>query len=290
MSALQLLVCPICHRGLVQKKNHLECSLAHRFPLVNGIPVFFEVHDQHHKHQQHYFEQFYAQYKKLPKLNWHKSYWQIAQKILAVQSHKLFVDLGTGTGWLAIAAAKSGCQVIAIDLTHKIVNRARHFAIQEGVADHILFVVADAERLPLRSKSVDYLTAVALIEHLLNDQEAAQEFARVLNVGGKLWIVTPNHLSEQPLIFKLIFRYWDRLLGHIRHYSVVQLEHMFRPFQLRIYSTNYIGHLIKLWQFVLHAVFRNDRLWWRLDAIDRSQHDKPSSINIAVAFTKTAQE
>jgi len=284
---LLYLACPQCGKNLKQQANNLICLNRHRFEIVNGIPVFHKTTGNiHHQHQERYFNNFYSQYDRLPKLNWHQSYWQNAAADLAIAPGKLFADIGTGTGWLAIEAARAGCQVIAVDLTIDIIHRAKQFAQVEGVDERILFVVADAEHLPLSSGVVDYLAAVALIEHLPNHRRAAAEFSRVLGKGGKLWVVAPNELSNQPLIFKLIFKFWDQMLGHFRHYSPASLEKLFKPFGFRKQSVRYVGHLVKLWQFILQALLRNDRLWWYLDRFDRKQYDKPSSINVAVSFKK----
>lgn len=198
----------------------------------------------------------------------------------------LLVDLATGTGWLAIAAAKAGLWVLATELTYKIALRAQQFAEQEGVGKRILFVVADAEHLPFTNNSVDYLAAVALIEHLPHEKQAAKEFARILRRGGKLWLGTPNDLRFQPLIFKAILFLYDRMVGHFRHFSRQDLQKMFGNVGLKETSYHYIGHLIKLWQLMIHAILRNDRLWWKLEAIDKRQQRLPSSINIIATFKK----
>lgn len=281
-----ILVCSSCGSSLKRATGSLWCSHGHRFGVRDGIPIFFEVKDNHHRHQEHYFEKFYAQYDRLPQLNWHKRYWNLLIDDHSPKKDKLLVDLATGTGWLAIAAAKAGLWVIATELTHEIARRAQQFAEHEGVAKRMLFVVADAEHLPFANNRVDYLTAVALLEHLPHEKQAAQEFARILRRGGKLWLVTPNDLRFQPLIFKAILFFYDRVLGHFHHFSRQDLQKIFGNVGLKETSYHYVGHLIKLWQLMIHAIVRNDRLWWILETIDERQQQLPSSINIIATFKK----
>lgn len=284
--ALSFLACPRCGKRLQLKRDYLTCASNHRFDIREGIPIFYEVRSVHHKHQEHYFENFYAQYDRLPELNWHQSYWELASQDLEIKPGKLLADVGGGIGWFAIAAARAGCQAVVVDLTLDIVRKAKQFATKAGVADKMFFVVADAEHLPFQSNRLDYLAAIAIIEHLPGKQRAAREFVRVLKRRGKLWIVTPNDLNVQPIIFKLIFHFWDKMLGHFHHYSFRSLNKLLKPYGALPYSYRYIGHMVKLWQFLLHAIFRNNRLWWWLEKFERNQHLNPASINIAVAFEK----
>ena len=62
--------------------------------------------------------------------------------------------------------------------------------------DHI-FVEADATRLPVRDRSVDFIFNSEMIEHLLPSQSEAMlaEFMRVLRPGGKVLLTTPNGLE-----------------------------------------------------------------------------------------------
>ena len=52
-------------------------------------------------------------------------------------------------------------------------------------------VVADAHRLPYQNESVDAVHCVAVIEHLSDPKQAAQEIFRVLKKGGRAYIDTP---------------------------------------------------------------------------------------------------
>jgi ubiquinone/menaquinone biosynthesis C-methylase UbiE len=65
-----------------------------------------------------------------------------------------------------------------------------------------VFVEADATRLPIRDRSVDFIFNSEMIEHLQPAQSEAllAEFARVLKPGGRVLLTTPNGLEYRRLL------------------------------------------------------------------------------------------
>lgn len=55
------------------------------------------------------------------------------------------LDLGTGSGILALQAARRGAEVVAVEADPQLVAVAREIAARHGLADRIAFVNADAE-------------------------------------------------------------------------------------------------------------------------------------------------
>jgi len=99
------------------------------------------------------------------------------------------LDLGCGAGLDSLLAAERvGARgiVVGIDFGIEMVTQARAAARAAG-ASNVIFCQADAERLPLRSKSMD----AALVNGIfnLNPARAAifSELARVMKPGGELW-------------------------------------------------------------------------------------------------------
>ncbi len=62
-----------------------------------------------------------------------------------VRAGEAFLDVATGTGNAALAAARRGASVTGIDLTAELLEVARRRAEQERL--HIDFAVGDAEQL-----------------------------------------------------------------------------------------------------------------------------------------------
>jgi len=96
-----------------------------------------------------------------------------------------FLDLGTGSGILAIAAAKLGyAPVRAIDLDPAAVRVARANARRNGVSRKIQIVCQDVAKLPLRPPQHYDLICANLLSTLLVSQR--KRIVRQLKPGGSL--------------------------------------------------------------------------------------------------------
>jgi SAM-dependent methyltransferase len=106
---------------------------------------------------------------------------------LAPRRGERWLDIGTGTGAVALRAAYAGADVTGVDLSPVMVDTARRLAGEQGVG--IRFEVGDAERLPYEDASFD-VVASALGVFLAPDHAAAgRELARVCRPGGRLGVV-----------------------------------------------------------------------------------------------------
>jgi len=91
------------------------------------------------------------------------------------------LEVGVGTGLLALPLAERGFRVDAFDLSEPMLHRLREKSPASGIG----LVVSDATRLPFRSVSFDgaYLRHVL---HLVPDWHAAlAEVVRVVRPGGR---------------------------------------------------------------------------------------------------------
>ncbi len=98
----------------------------------------------------------------------------------------VLVDFGTGHGFYAVAMAKklsdmkSGGFVIAIDFSRKMLHRALDFAEKNRVGPDILWVVADVEKTPIESGSVDRVTCGGSLNEYQQPETAVAEACRIL--------------------------------------------------------------------------------------------------------------
>ena len=95
------------------------------------------------------------------------------------------IDLGTGAGFTAFAAAQYAGLVVASDLTLEMLHETRRIA-----ADRRLHNVAlcrnRAEELPFASDSIDLVTCRAAGHHFTDLGAAFDEIHRILKPGGSL--------------------------------------------------------------------------------------------------------
>ncbi|MHB1681834.1 MAG: 50S ribosomal protein L11 methyltransferase [Bacilli bacterium] len=104
-----------------------------------------------------------------------------------VQSGVRVLDIGTGTGILAVAAAKLGAaEIIALDIDEHAVRAARNNALQNGVSDrlhaHVSDLLAD---LPAGERGFDIVTANLLADLI---RRLLPKIGDYMNPGGLLMV------------------------------------------------------------------------------------------------------
>ncbi|MGH6719495.1 MAG: class I SAM-dependent methyltransferase [Alphaproteobacteria bacterium] len=98
------------------------------------------------------------------------------------------VDVAGGTGDVALRIARrlgGDGRVIVCDANPNMVAMGRDRAIDAGHPDTILWVVGDAERLPLADRSLDAYTVAFGLRNVTRLDAALAEAGRVLVPGGR---------------------------------------------------------------------------------------------------------
>src|SRR5262249_30679276 len=104
------------------------------------------------------------------------------------------LDVATGSGNVALAAADQRARVVGLDLVPELLDVARSRAVAAG-AD-IDWVEGDAEALPFDDSSFDSVTSVFGVQFAPRHQVTADELVRVCRPGGTIGLVnwTPEGL------------------------------------------------------------------------------------------------
>ena len=99
------------------------------------------------------------------------------------------VELGVGTGRIAIPIARAGVRVIGVDDSPQMLSRCREEAERAGVADRLDLRVGDLRRPPVTERVPLVLCPFRAYLHLLTDDERRGAFAAaasLLEPGGRL--------------------------------------------------------------------------------------------------------
>jgi len=123
------------------------------------------------------------------------------------------LDVGCGSGQTAIPAARRGIHVTAIDVASNLIKHARDRARSENLV--VRFDEGDAEDLPYADASFD--SAITLIGAMFAPRptRVAEEFARVIRPGGKLYMANWTPRGMPAKMFKCLAGYVPPAPGFI---------------------------------------------------------------------------
>jgi ubiquinone/menaquinone biosynthesis C-methylase UbiE len=103
------------------------------------------------------------------------------------------LDVGCGSGGLAIALAEAGAVVDAVEPDPIRLRWAQERIVGHGAA--VALIAAKAERLPYPDNTFAVVTLDSVIEHVEDPALVVKQVARVLQPGGIVYVVSPNKLS-----------------------------------------------------------------------------------------------
>jgi SAM-dependent methyltransferase len=120
---------------------------------------------------------------------------------LHIPSGAHVLDIATGTGNVAIPAARTGAIVTGVDIAPNLLVQARERATAEGLT--VAFDEGDAEALPYPDASFDIVVTMFGAMFAPRPELVASELARVLKPGGRLAMANWNPASFTGMMFKV---------------------------------------------------------------------------------------
>ncbi|WP_346699853.1 bifunctional demethylmenaquinone methyltransferase/2-methoxy-6-polyprenyl-1,4-benzoquinol methylase UbiE [uncultured Alistipes sp.] len=126
------------------------------------------------------------------------------------------LDVATGTGDLAIAMARriKDVQILAVDLSERMLDVARRKVEVRGLDGRIVLDHGDAEHLDLAPASVDVATVAFGVRNFGDLDLGLRELARVVKPGGKVVILEFSRPAN-PL-FRAVYEFYSyRILPRI---------------------------------------------------------------------------
>ena len=97
------------------------------------------------------------------------------------------LDVGTGTGFLALLFAEMGHNVTGIDISKCMLEKSRYNANKLKLT--VDFMHGDAENMPFGDETFDIVISRYLLWTMPNPKIAVYEWNRVVKTGGKIMLI-----------------------------------------------------------------------------------------------------
>lgn len=151
------------------------------------------------------------------------------QRVRPPRPSDVLLDCGAGTGQFA-KEMESSCRVMVLDDHEEALRMLR----QRFRAGQILSLAGD--RVPLPDGSLEYVTALDVLEHVPDDAAVVKGFHRLLKPGGLAVVTVPASMA--------LWSDWDVALHHFRRYRRAQLRALFPESEWDVEYVNYTNVLV----------------------------------------------
>ncbi len=131
---------------------------------------------------------------------------------------KVIVNIEIESGHYLVPLSENGYErLVALNSADTYFN---HYKKMLGIECHKVNI--ETERIPLPDQSVDAVLAIHIIEHLHNPIILLSEAIRILKIGGKLIIITPNWRKQ-------VKTFW-RDPTHVHPYDKISLTRLVKSY------------------------------------------------------------
>ena len=120
-------------------------------------------------------------------------------ELCRIGKDKYVLDVGCGVGKTACYIAKNyGCRVVGMDISERMIDRAKERAKREGLEDRVEFRAADAQNLPFEDDTFDAVISESVTAFPEDKRKALSEYVRVTKKGGYVglnetaWLKKPS--------------------------------------------------------------------------------------------------
>lgn len=201
----KLLVCPRCKAGLsldISEKQgekivsgNFRCEpCAAHYPIKNGIPRFVS--------SEAYTSSFGFEWKRWRRTQFDTHSRKTSETTFAASTGaspekwagKLVLDAGCGSGRYMDLVARSGAEVVGVDLSLAV--EVAHENL--GHLPNCHFIQADIFQLPFPANVFDFFYSIGVLHHTPNTRQAFFQLVRTLKPGGEaaLWVYPRRRLTE----------------------------------------------------------------------------------------------
>ncbi|HEY6357983.1 MAG TPA: class I SAM-dependent methyltransferase [Vicinamibacterales bacterium] len=139
------------------------------------------------------------------------------------------LDVGCGAGVEVVRFAQAGARVTGVDASPRAIELATENVRQHGAQARL--EVADAEALPYRDASFDFVYAHGVVQYAADDRKVISECHRVLRSGGLALVQVYNRrswLQALSRVMKVPLEHEDAPV--LRRYTWTELQSLVQVF------------------------------------------------------------
>lgn len=143
-----------------------------------------------------------------------------------------YLDLGTGSGYVAFNLAKQPINVIGLDIVENTINRNSEIASEKQITN-VKFQCYDGINIPYKREEFDGIVSRYAIHHFPDIKQTIKELSNIVKPSGQVLISDPtvNKNDEKRFVDKYMQLRDD---GHVKFYHEDEFVSLFKEqgFQL----------------------------------------------------------
>ncbi len=163
------------------------------------------------------------------------------------------LEIGIGTG-LSLPLYREDIQITGIDISDKMLEKAKELATEKNLNDRVQLKVMDAADLEFEENSFDFIVAMYVASVVPDVNLFLEELTRVAKPNAKIIFV--NHFSSENRMinfFEHKLSYLNKLIGFKSDFSINSLLSYKKLKLISSHKTNLFGY----WK-LLHCQIQKD--------------------------------
>ena len=142
-------------------------------------------------------------------IGWRKKVVKLVKTHTESRSNKMYLDIATGTGDLAIMLAKiKDAKITGLDISKGMLDVGIQKIKAKGLDKQIEMVLGDSEKLPFNDNTFDAITVGFGVRNFEDLDAGLQEIHRVLKADGIFVVLETSQPTKFPM--KQLFQFYSK--------------------------------------------------------------------------------
>ena len=167
---------------------------------------------------------------------------------------RIVMEIGAGSGRDLLELARMGARGVVLDYSPASLALVRAQAQAQGIS--VMFVQADATRMPFRDGAIDVSFHQGLLEHFRDPMPLLRENARVTRSGGRMLIDVPQTFHLYTVMKNLLILMNRWFAGWETQFTPAQLERLCAATGMEVVRTYGDWMVPGLWYRVTREVLK----------------------------------